>query len=568
MATESTWVVERTEAVATRGMVAAKTPQAARAGAEVLRNGGNAIDAAVTTALVAGVVEQWMNGLGGGGYLVRHDPRSDETDVLAFPMVSPLSARPDMYTLSGAGRDAALFGWPLVVDSANIVGHRSVAVPGTVDGLWRALDRWGSISWAKALEPATSWAEEGFAITWHTSNKIAADLANLRKFPATAEILCPQGVPPWSIQGAPLQRLRQPDLARTLRRLADHGPRDLYEGELATAIIDHLNEGGADFTAADLAGYQATFETPATAAYHGARIATIGDGTGGTTLAESFELLDRCSFDGRNVDSASSLHLMAQAFATAFADRFAYLADSRFVEVPLASLLSDAYLDARAAGFTAGPVTAPRAGSRTELGVSHSLQTSIPDYTSGGSTTHLSVIDGNGVAVSLTQTQLGGWGSRVTIPGTGILMNNGMMWFDPEPGRPNSIEGGKRPLCNMSPAILTTPGGMIAALGASGGRRILSCLVQIAINLIDRGMGMQAAVSAPRIDRSTPDLIVSDRLDPATITQLEQLGHSISVKDERHMLGEFASPACVLFDGRQFTGGVDPWYYPATASGV
>ncbi|MBX3070395.1 MAG: gamma-glutamyltransferase family protein [Thermomicrobiales bacterium] len=568
MSNESTWIVERSEAVSSGGMVAAKTLQAARAGAEILRNGGNAIDAAVATALVAGVVEQWMNGVGGGGYLVRHDPRTGETDVAAFPMVSPKSARPDMFTLIGTGRDTGLFGWPSVVDSANIVGHRSVAVPGTVDGLSKALERWGSISWSAALDPAIHWADEGFPITWHTTTKIAADLANLRKFPATAELLCPNGVPPWSIQGEPLKRLRQPDLARTLRRLADRGPRDLYEGELAATIIAHLNEGGADFVAADFSDYRTTFEPPASASYHGATLHTIGLGTGGTTLAESMELLDRSGFDGSGPDSASGIHLLAQAFATAFADRFAYLADPDFVEVPMEALLSDAYLDARASAFTSGAVGLPTAGTRSALGVSHALATSIPDFTSGGSTTHLSVIDKDGVAVSLTQTLLSGWGSRVTVPGTGIIMNNGMMWFDPEPGRPNSIDGGKRPLCNMSPAVLTTPDGLIAALGASGGRRILNCVAQMAINLVDRKLGMQAAVAAPRIDRSTPHLIVSNRLDGAIVDELEALGHAVAVKDETLLLGEFSSPACVRFDGNTFTGGVDPWYYPATATGV
>src|SRR5215218_8954881 len=157
----SEWVLGRTEATAGGGMVAAKTPQAAQAGADVLAQGGNAVDAAVACALVAGVVEPWMNGIGGGGYLVRHDPRTDEATVVEFPMVAPGGARDDMFPLSGAGTDAALFGWPAVVDNANIVGHRSVAVPGTVAGLALALETYGTISLAQALEPAIGYAEEG-----------------------------------------------------------------------------------------------------------------------------------------------------------------------------------------------------------------------------------------------------------------------------------------------------------------------------------------------------------------------------------------------------------------------
>ena len=196
------------------------------------------------------------------------------------------------------------------------------------------------------------------------------------------------------------------------------------------------------------------------------------------------------------------------------------------------------------------------------------LAASMPDFTSGGSTTHLSVIDKDGVAVSLTQTLLSLWGSRVTIPGTGIIMNNGMMWFDPEPGRPNSIAGGKKGLSNMAPAIVIEHGAAKAALGASGGRKIMNCVAQIAMNLIDRDMAMQPAVSAPRIDRSTPKLLVSSRMPATTVEGLRALGHDLSVQDEGLFFGEFSSPACVASDAAGFHGGVDPFYYPATASGA
>jgi gamma-glutamyltranspeptidase/glutathione hydrolase len=197
------------------------------------------------------------------------------------------------------------------------------------------------------------------------------------------------------------------------------------------------------------------------------------------------------------------------------------------------------------------------------------LAGSMPNYSSGGSTTHLSVIDKDGVAVSLTQTLLSLWGSRVTVPGTGIIMNNGMMWFDPEPGRPNSIEGGKKPLSNMSPAILTRNGEAVAALGASGGRRIMNCVAQIAMNLVDHDLSMQEAVTSPRIDRSTSSLYISSRMPKATVDGLAALGHRVSVRDETLFFGEFASPACVeRTSSGELKGGVDPFYYPATAQGV
>jgi gamma-glutamyltranspeptidase/glutathione hydrolase len=210
-----------------------------------------------------------------------------------------------------------------------------------------------------------------------------------------------------------------------------------------------------------------------------------------------------------------------------------------------------------------------KSGTREQLGVTHGLSGSMPDYSSGGSTTHLSVIDKNGVTVSLTQTLLSLWGSRVTIPGLGLLMNNGMMWFDPEPGRPNSIEGGKKPLSNMSPAIVTRNGEAVAALGASGGRKIMNCVAQIAMNLIDHNLPMQEAVTSPRIDRSTASLYVSSRMPKAVTDGLAALGHRVSLRDETLFFGDFASPACVQRTvAGELRGGVDPFYYPATAQGV
>lgn len=569
VAERSRWQVGRTEAVANHGMVAAKTPQAADAGADVLRRGGNAVDAAIACAFTAWVVEPWMNGIGGGGYMVIHDPARGETVTIEFPMVAPAGATATMFPLKGGGRDAALFGWPAVVDNANIVGHRAVAVPGAVAGLALALERFGTISLAEAMAPAIGYAEHGFPVTWHTSLKIAQDLGTLVAYPATREIFCDPAGHPWLTldESSPVM-LRQPDLARTMRVIAEQGPRAFYEGEIAETIVTHLNEGGAAFTCSDFANYRATVTPALRASYRGHDIATIGKGTGGTTLAQSMRLLDGFDLAGLGHNAPDALHLMAESFRVAFADRFAYLADPTAVEVPLDALLSEAYLDSRRAAIRrdkAGPV---RSGSRDELGVTHQLAGSMSDYSSGGSTTHLSAIDENGMAVSLTQTLLSLWGSRVTVTGTGVLLNNGMMWFDPEPGRPNSVGGGKRPLSNMSPALLLKDGRAIAALGASGGRKIINCVAQIAMNLIDHGMTIQPATSAPRIDASTPALFVDVDLPAETIEALRSLGHQVVVKDNRQMRGEFASPACVQAapDGT-YRGGVDPWYFPATASG-
>jgi gamma-glutamyltranspeptidase/glutathione hydrolase len=577
VAEQTEWQIDRTEAVARGGMVAAKTAAAAAAGADVLRRGGNAIDAAVATAFAAAVVEPWMNGIGGGGYLVAHI-LGRQPVVVEFPMVAPAAATPDIFPLSGKGPDTALFGWPEVVDQANIVGHRAVAVPGLVAGLALALERFGTISLADALAPAITFAAEGVPVTWHTTLTIARDLATLTRFPATATIFCPGGIPPTTVEQHRPAMLRQRDLARTLELIARDGAGAFYEGPLARAMVTHLADNDAPFTEADFAGYQATISPALTTTYHDHRIATVGGGSGGTTLIESLNLLSALDLAALGHNTPEALHRMTQAYRQAFADRFAYLADPAFVDVPVKALTDPAYAEERAAAFPRDHLGPVGPAPATRLGIGHDLTPSIPDYgiasaaanqAADGSTTHLSVVDRDGMAVSVTQTLLSGWGSRVVVPGTGILLNNGMMWFDPEPGRPNSVAGGKRPLSNMAPALLLRDGRAVASLGASGGRRIMNCNAQLIMNLLDHGLSIQPAISSPRVDASTPELLISARLPSTTVSALAARGHRVAVRDERLFTGDFASPAAVQLgpDGL-FRGGADPFYFPATALGA
>ncbi|MCO5229439.1 MAG: gamma-glutamyltransferase, partial [Thermomicrobiales bacterium] len=245
-----------------------------------------------------------------------------------------------------------------------------------------------------------------------------------------------------------------------------------------------------------------------------------------------------------------------------------YLADPNFVHVPIAAMVSPEYARVTTAALGENATT-PTPGRREVLGVQHQLQASVPEYMKDGSTTHLSVMDGEGNAVSITQTLLSLFGSFVTIPGTGILMNNGMMWFDPEPGRPNSIAGGKRPLSNMAPAVIVRDGTAIASLGASGGRKIMNCNAQLIMNLVDGDMSAQAAIDAPRIDCSTREVLVSTRLDSDTRTALEDKGYSLGLRHEALLTGDFSSPTAIRrsADGT-LDGGADPWYMPATVAAV
>ena len=567
VANRSEWVVGRTEAHSRGGMVAAKTPLAAEAGADVLARGGNAVDAAVTISFVAGVVEPWMTGIGGGGYMVIHQPGDDRASVVSYPMIAPAGATEDMFPLGGAAE--GFFGWPPVVGNANVAGPRSVAVPGTVAGLALALEQFGTISLAEAVAPAIEHAERGFPVTWHTTLKSAQDLGLITRYGATRDTFTRDGLPYITLDEGLPAVIRQPELAATLRTIADQGPRAFYEGEVARTVVGHLSEGESALSMEDLANYTATVEEALATDYGDAVIYSTSKATGGTTLAQSVRLLAEFDLAGMEWGSAEYLHHLAECFKIALADRFAYLADPDHQESPWEALLASDYIDSRRAEIDPGRAMPAKAGDRRALGISHDLVASVPDYTSDGSTTHHSVIDRNGMAVSNTQTLLSLWGSGVTIPGTGILMNNGMMWFDPQPGRPNSVGGGKKPLSNMAPIIVTRNNQALAAIGASGGRRILNCNVQLALNVIDRGLSMQEATSAPRIDRSTPKLFVSPRFGAEVIADLEARGHRLVVKDERNLLGEYSSPASVKRDmGGAFTGGVDPYYFPATAIGI
>ncbi|CAA9548071.1 MAG: Gamma-glutamyltranspeptidase @ Glutathione hydrolase [uncultured Thermomicrobiales bacterium] len=518
------------------------------------------------------MAEPWMNGIGGGGYLVGSLPGADPF-VVEYPMIAPRGATPEMFPLSGAPADVSLFGWPGVVGAANIVGHRAVGAPGTVAGLALAAERFGTMSLAALMAPAIGLAEDGVPVTWHTTLTVARDLGTLQRYPATAAVfLDAVGNPPVTIDQARPTLLRQPDLARTLAQIADQGPRAFYEGETGEAIAAHLAENGAPFSAADLRDYRATVTTPLAIDYRGHQVLLPAGATGGTTVGQVLMMLDGVDVAALGHNTPEALDVLARVLRAAFADRFAWLADPDHVEVPLAALLSADYaadrLGESMTGVRSGRVSPPRAGDAGRLGVSHGLAASVPEYVTADSTTHLSVIDGRGGAVSITQTLLALWGSRVVVPGTGILLNNGMMWFDPEPGRPNSVRGGARPLSNMAPLLVTRDGAVVASLGASGGRKIMACNVQLVMNLLDHGLSMQPAIAAPRIDASTPTLHASDRIDVATRDALSAVGHPVEARHESAGGSEFASPVGIhrAPDGA-LRGGAD-LFYPAMAIGV
>lgn len=453
-------------AVRGRGLVATQHAEASAVGAAVLRDGGNAVDAAIATGLAIGAVEPWMSGLGSGGFMIVYRAAERAAWCVSFTMPSPRGLDPARFPLTGAQASDA-FCWAGVVGDRNIKGCDAVGVPGLVAGLALALERFGTRSWSQSVAPALALAEQGMEVGWYATLKIATEAGLLRAFDELRRTYLPDGLPPapaWTAGSAP--RLRLGRLAETYRRLAEAGPRDFYEGEIARSIAADIEAGGGSLRADDLAAYRAAVDPALSFGYRGATIHGAPGLTAGPTLRAALGRLEASWSPGPAPDG--------KAYA-AYADA-----------------LSAAYAE-RLSGMGEG---AERKGC----------------------TTHITVADGEGNLVALTQTLLYLFGSGVMLPGTGIMMNNAMAWFDPVQGRPNSLRPGRRPLTNMCPTVIERDGKGLAALGASGGRRIVPAVFQLASFVTDFRMAAEAAAHQPRIDVSGGDTIVCDpRLGPDAI---------------------------------------------------
>jgi gamma-glutamyltranspeptidase/glutathione hydrolase len=428
-----------------RGVVAAQNQKAADIGADVLRKGGNAVDAAVATSFALGVLEPWMSGIGGIGYMQIWDARRKKAHVIDFGAISAAKLDPADYPLLG-GKDDSLFGWPTVLEDRNILGYPSMAVPGHVDGMRLALETFGTRSWADSLAPSIELAQRGMEVDWFLVLQVTNAARQLIKSPAAKAVFLADGLPPTAETGG---YLKNEALLATLQRLARAGGRDYYDGELAGSIVADLAAGGSKISADDLRAYKARLVEPIRYDYRGKTLLLPPNLTAGPSLRDAFEVA------GPKLDRNG---LTAQSYV-------AYIEG-----------LKQAY-EKRLAG--------------------------MGDTDNGKScTSNFCVVDGDGNMVAVTQTLLAAFGSCTMLPGSGITMNNGIMWFDPTAGRPNSIGPGKRPLSNMLPTLVMDGDKPWFAVGASGGRRIMPAVMQIISFLVDYGMSLDAAFHQPRIDAS------------------------------------------------------------------
>jgi gamma-glutamyltranspeptidase/glutathione hydrolase len=498
------------------GAVASAAPAATAAGLEVLRAGGNAADAAVAVALTLAVVHPQAGNLGGGGFAVVRF--GDRLETLDFREMAPAGASSDMY-LDEQGN---------AVRELSLVGPLAAGVPGSPAGLEELHKRYGALPWARVVAPAIVLAGDGFTVTERLSTSLARGRGLLERFPETAAVWLPGGAPP-----APGATMQLPQLAATLSRYAEHGSAAITEGPLAVAIAAISKQYGGVLTAADLAAYRPIWRQPVRFESNGWEVASMPlPSSGGIILAQTCALVERLSLAEQPRFGADRAHLLAESWRLAYADRF-LMGDPRTTLADRRQLLDPAWL-------------ALRAGSISMTAATPSVE--VRPWPAGHKaesteTTHLSVIDGNGNAVSLTTTLNGSYGCGLLVPGVGFLLNNEMDDFAAKPGFPNqyglvqgeanAVGAGKRMLSSMTPTVAWR-GEEVIALGSPGGSRIPTATAQVLLNLIVDEDDLQAAVNRPRIHHQwLPDQIMAepDALAPETRTELERRGHQVTSRD-------------------------------------
>jgi len=524
---------ERLDCAAENGMVASKHPLIGEAGVDIMRKGGNAVDAAVAAAFVDCVVEPMMNGIGGEGVMAIH-LETGENVVVDYVGRPAQSSTPDMYDLDPEAERPG-WGWVAVKDDANMVGHRACTTPGTVAGLTAALERYGTMSLGEVMEPAIRIAGDGFVVGWWTAASIFQRMRLFWRFPEWRRIYLHDGQFPYLPHRkgarAPRQLLVNRDLARSLRSIAEEGPDAFYRGWIAEAIADEIEGNGGLITLEDLAAYEPIIHEPKPGSYRGN--AVVYDPThAGTTLMEMLNILEGYDLAESGFGTPETVHLLAEAIGLAYADRFKYMGDPGYVDIPQKALVSKEYAEEQRQSIDPERAAAMEAGD--------------PWPHEPECTTALAVADGAGNLVAVNQTLVNAFGCGVVIPGTGIVMNNAMYGLNPEPGHANSIDGRKRRIQNVCPTILLRDGEPYMALGAPGGRAIQVSLVHVIVNVVDHGMGIQEAIEAPRVMRETSTVYMDNRLPVEVRDALIGMGHDVAWIDQE--LYSWARPVGVLVD--------------------
>lgn len=528
--------------VTNHGMVVTSEPLATQIGVNVLGNGGNAVDAAVTIGFVLAVIRPRAGNIGGGGFMLVKPADRNGVTVIDYRETAPAAAHRDMFLDADGNADS----------QASRFTHRSAGVPGTVAGLAMALERAGTISLAEALTPAIALAADGFPASARFVDSIAAYAERLHTWPATEKVF-------FNADGTvckPGEIFVQKDLAETLQAIADKGTDAFYRGQTAALIEAEMKRHGGVMTAADLAAYAPRIREPVHGTYRGYDIFSMSPpSSGGVHIVQILNILEGYDLAASGHNSARTIHLLAEAMKRAYADRSKYLGDPDFVDVPVAGLTTKAYAQTLRNGIDEGYATPSR---RVAPGT--------PPGWESGETTHFSVVDRHGNAVSNTYTINFGFGSGIVVDGAGFILNNEMDDFSAKPGVPNAygliggtanaVAANKRMLSSMSPTIVLKDDKPFLITGSPGGSRIITTTLQVIVNVIDFDMNIQAAVNAPRVHHQwLPDAIrLEPGISPDTIRLLEAMGHTVEIKS---VMGA-ANSILVDIDNTTFHGAGDP----------
>ncbi|MCB1750976.1 MAG: gamma-glutamyltransferase [Gammaproteobacteria bacterium] len=517
---------------------------------KVLEQGGNAIDAAVTAAFALAVTQPRSGNIGGGGFMLISSGRKDEVVAIDYREKAPALASRDMFLGTDGNVDEEL----------SRFSHKSAGVPGTVAGLLLALERYGSISLARALEPAIRLAQDGFIVPARFSDGIRRAADRLQRHASSRKIF----FKPDGSGYQPGELFVQKELAATLQRIAQLGRDGFYQGRTAELIVEEMQRGGGLISLEDLSNYQPTVRQPVHGSYRGYDIYSMGPpSSGGTHIVQILNILEGFPIGRSGHNSAQTIHLMAEAMKRAYADRAEYLGDADFVRVPINGLTSKRYAETLRVGIDRERAT-PAAG----------LPPGDPVPYESGETTHFSVVDRFGNAVSNTYTINFSYGSHIVVDGAGFLLNNEMDDFSAKPGvanaygliggEANRIEPHKRMLSSMSPTIVKLDGRNFLVTGSPGGSRIITTTLQVLMNVIDHHLNIQSAVNAPRVHHQwQPDEIrIEEGISPDTVRLLQQMGHSVSRKPA---MG--ASQSILVGSDGTLYGGADPRNSTSSAQG-
>jgi len=498
------------------GMVSSQNAHASEVGAQVLADGGNAIDAAVAVGFALAVTLPRAGNLGGGGFMLVHDAESGETVAIDYREEAPIRAGRDMFLDKDGNVDQ---------DKARF-SHLSAGVPGTVAGLWRAHQDYGRLPWRRVVEPAMQLARDGFEVTYDLAGLLAARKDRMCRFEAACRYFYKAGGEPY----APGERFTQPDLAETLEAIAEQGPDAFYKGVIAKQIVAEMERGGGLVDAESLAAYEPVVRDAARGTYRGYEVLTMPPpSSGGIHIVQMLNILENFPMAEFGAGSADAIHALTETARLAFADRSKHLGDPDYYDVPAEWLMSKAY-----ARQLAATIDMKRARPSSEVAPG------VPPAYESPDTTHFSVIDRDGNVVSNTTTLNFSFGSGVAVSGAGFLLNNEMDDFSAKAGVPNAygllggeanqVESGKRPLSSMTPTIVLDDGKAWFATGSPGGSRIITTVLQMVVNVIDHGMNIAEAEAAPRMHHQWyPDLLqLESGFSPDTIRILEARGHTIA----------------------------------------